>query len=148
MIIIGHAFTTFIIIDVNLEDRYHALMERFTNIIRGQMFGHIHSDNVQVMRGIVDTTKISGLVYILPQFSTFEYANPSYRIFELQANNYAITNYYQYRLYIDEANRDDNPNWRIAYIFKDLYGVSAINYEDVAAAIERITNELNLLHHW
>jgi Acid sphingomyelin phosphodiesterase C-terminal region len=113
-------------------------MEKFTNIIRGQMFCHTHADNVQVMRGIANTSQISRLAYILHQLTTFKFANPSYRIFELQADNFAITNYYQYRLYIDEANRDNNPNWRIAYIFKDLYEAKSMSYEDFAAAIERI----------
>ena len=125
------------------QRRYVALIERFSNIIRGQIFGHTHNDNIQIMRGITNKNIISGIVYILPQLGVFPSSNPSYRIFDLQTDNYAISNYHQYRLYLDEANKNMAvlPKWRLAYIFKEFYNVSSMEYGNIANALERMKTD-------
>jgi len=142
VIIIGHIPPTMtdseisISITLDWQKRYHSIIERYTNIIRAQMFGHTHQDNIQVMRGAKNKDQIIGLVYILPQLGIFRSSNPSYRIFDVQTDNYAISNYHQYRLYINEANKAGTPKWRVAYIFKLFYNVSSMEYSNVAKAIE------------
>jgi len=49
--------------------RYRALVDRFTNIIRGQFFGHTHTDQVQVVRSFADGSPV-GSIYIAPSFTT------------------------------------------------------------------------------
>ena len=102
------------------------------------MFGHTHLDNTQIMRGVKNKSEITGIVYILPQLGIFRQSNPSYRIFDLQVDNYAIVDYHQYRMYVEEANKLDNAVWRLAYTFKFLYGVQSMDYQSIATAVERI----------
>ena len=49
--------------------RYRALVDRFSNIIRGQFFGHTHTDQVQVVRSFADGSPV-GSIYIAPSFTT------------------------------------------------------------------------------
>ena len=90
------------------------------------------------MRGIQNKNEIIGIVYILPQLGVFRASNPSYRIFDVQTDNYAISNYHQYRLYIEEANRKGFTEWRLAYIFKYFYNVPNMEYQSIADALERL----------
>jgi len=69
--------------DKTWQIRYHALIERYANIIRGQIFGHTHTDHIVIMRGITHPEHITGILYILPQLGVFTASNPSFRIFDL-----------------------------------------------------------------
>jgi hypothetical protein len=90
------------------------------------------------MRGIKNKNEIIGIVYILPQLGVFRASNPSYRIFDIQTDNFAISNYHQYRLYIEDANEKGYPEWQLTYIFKFFYNVTNMEYQNIADALENI----------
>jgi len=45
-------------------------VERFTNIIRGQLFGHTHNDHIEIIKSFNDGTPV-GSVFIAPSFTTY-----------------------------------------------------------------------------
>ena len=115
----------------------NAIVERYSNTIKLQLYGHTHYDNIQIIRGIQNTNEITGISYICPQLGSHANGNPSFRVFDVQSDNYAVTNYHQYRLYLNEA-RVYPPYWRLAYTFKDLYNCTDMQYETMAKSLERI----------
>ena len=50
--------------------RYNALIDRFSHIIKGQFFGHTHSDEVKIVHGYFNKSLITGVVHIAPSFTT------------------------------------------------------------------------------
>lgn len=50
--------------------RYHILLDRYSNIIRGNFAGHTHFDEVKVMRRYYEPEKTYGMVYIAPSLTT------------------------------------------------------------------------------
>ena len=50
--------------------RYNALVDRFSHIIKGQFFGHTHSDEVKIVHGYFNKSLITGVVHIAPSFTT------------------------------------------------------------------------------
>lgn len=84
--------------------RYRALIDRFTNIIRAQLFGHTHNDQLQIVKSYSDNSTV-GVVYVAPSFTTFSDLNPSFRIFEVDSDTNTVLNYYQYRLDLDKWNQ-------------------------------------------
>lgn len=110
-----------------------------------QVYGHTHYDNIQIVRGIKDPNEITGIVYIAPQLGTHTNANPSFRVFDIQSDNYAVVNYRQYRLYLKEAQSTNVPYWRLAYSFKDLYNCTDMRYETIAKAVSRVDTDMEFV---
>jgi sphingomyelin phosphodiesterase len=100
--------------------RYSALVDRFENIIRGQVFGNAQVDKLHITRG-----PLSGqgtvVQLISPSLSSFKGLNPSYRIYELNAESYVLTNYFQYRLDLVKANSVPGTTFKLIYNFADFY---------------------------
>jgi len=44
----------------------------------------------------------------------------------MDKQTYVLTEYYQYRLNLEEANRKRAASWHVAYTFTQYYGVSKI----------------------
>jgi len=100
--------------------RYTILVERYAKIIRGQFYGHIHSDFFFIMKDHKEEKTI-GVTHMVPALTTDP--NPSYRIYDVDPENYDLIDYTQYRLYLDEANRKLKAEWKIAYKFREFYQV-------------------------
>jgi len=69
VIIMGHIPPGTPSCDSEWSGRYSALVERFTNIIRGQYFAHTHNDHIEIIRGPTDDAPV-GTVFIAPSFTT------------------------------------------------------------------------------
>lgn len=112
-------------------------MDRYANIIRGQMFGHTHWDSFQIEHSSVPG-EFSGVAIENPPLTTGSSLYPSYRIYQMDRVSYVINDYVQYRFKLEDANKNDNPSWRIAYRFKNYYGVNEYNENAYALIAEKI----------
>ena len=54
---------------VDWSERYRILIDRYSNIIKAQFFGHTHNDQFQVVRSYRDDSPI-GTIYIVPSLTT------------------------------------------------------------------------------
>jgi sphingomyelin phosphodiesterase len=59
-----------ILYKIEWSGRYTALVDRFTNIIRGQFFGHTHDDEIEIVRSYADSSPV-GVVHIAPSLTTY-----------------------------------------------------------------------------
>lgn len=64
--------------------RYNALMDRFQHVVRFSIHGHKHIEKHSTVRSIDDRTPI-GIQYWSSSGTTFTDVNPSYRVFEVEA---------------------------------------------------------------
>jgi sphingomyelin phosphodiesterase len=120
--IIGHippGDTTF---TTQCAKRYQALVDRFSNIVRGNFYGHTHYDEFRLMTEYFNHDKISGVIYTTPSLTTYESHNPSFRVYEVESKNMIMKNYYQYRLNITKANSNPfaEPEWEIVYNAREV----------------------------
>lgn len=109
-------------------------------VILYYIIGHTHQDHVQHIKSMVDGRHLA-TAFIAPSGTTFSYQNPSFRVFDFDANN-NIKDYTQYRLNLDKANADGinaTLDWHVAYTFLNEYGLKSARVEDV----KEITNLLN-----
>lgn len=67
--ILGHIPTGNFGCYVQWSSRYRALVDRFSNIIRAQFFGHTHNDEFQVARSYADNSPMA-ISFIAPSFTT------------------------------------------------------------------------------
>jgi len=97
-------------------------MDRFANVIIGHLCGHTHADSWQIIRSS-HINEVAGVAIEHPSLSPNTQMHPSYRIYTMDSESHALLDYEQYRMNLTEANRDDNPKWKLYYRFREYYNV-------------------------
>lgn len=132
--------------------RYRALINRFTNIIRGQYYGHTHYDEFKNVKSYRNDELSAGIVFAVPSITSYPRKNPSLRVWELDPKTWHIWDYEQHRLYVTTANKNadivrqkpnytekelyDTAEWVIAYKFRDYFNIS-MEFEEIAKMIHK-----------
>lgn len=89
----------------NLNDwsiRFNALVDRYSYLIRGQFYGHTHSDHVAFFpqfsnRQNVSYSPLSNYYLVAPSLTTYSDRIPEYRVMEVDFDTLQVTDFSQYR---------------------------------------------------
>jgi sphingomyelin phosphodiesterase len=113
------------------------LVDRYANIIRGQLFGHTHEDSFQLIRSN-RSKEYAGVALehlsLSPNYNLY----PSYRVYDIDSASYVLTDYAQYRFNLTKANLQDIPEWNLIYRFKEYYNVTDMHDRTFALIAQRI----------
>lgn len=136
--------------------RFRALVNRYTNIIRGQFYGHTHYDEFKNVKSFRNDSLSAGTVWAVGSFTAYPNKNPGIRIWEVDAETWHLWDFIQHRMYVTETNKQadivrQNPHytqeelkktgvWKIAYTFRDYFGIS-MEFEDIAQYINKIDTD-------
>ncbi|VDM56671.1 unnamed protein product [Angiostrongylus costaricensis] len=109
---------------------YYRIIQRFSNIIKGQFFGHAHTDYVTVF--YEDMHNISSnpidVLYAAPSTTTFAGMNPAYRIYEINVtDHFKVDNIMNYFADLEKTTVDRPPNWKLLYSAKDEYDLNDLS---------------------
>ncbi len=125
------------------SQRYNALIDRFSYIIKGQFFGHTHYDEFKIVHEYFNKTNIAGVIFTAPSVTTYTNRMPSFRVYEVNANNNDLVDYNQYFLNLTKANLnpDTKPTWDLQYTAtKDFKVKNLMDYE----RFHNITQEIRV----
>ncbi|RIA98368.1 Metallo-dependent phosphatase-like protein [Glomus cerebriforme] len=102
---------------------FSQIVARFNDTITGQFYGHTHWDEFQVIYDSIGNhePRPVGVGYMGPSVTTFKNLNPAFRVYEINKSTKKIINHYTYYLDIEEANRNNKPDWKLLYDAKSLY---------------------------
>ncbi|GAM17146.1 hypothetical protein SAMD00019534_003210 [Acytostelium subglobosum LB1] len=101
---------------------YQAIVERFSQVITAQFYGHTHYDQLVVFSDTATHTKPTGMNYVAPSMTTYMHHEPSFRLYEFDFDTYEVTNYYQYHANLSQANEPGgNLTFTVAYSAKELF---------------------------
>ena len=128
----------------------NVLMDRFQYTIAGSFFGHLHSDNFQINRGVYSGNP-TNVQWINPSFTTWNAASPSFRVYTADTVSKGLLNYDQYRLSLSNANLYVSfSKFVINYSFLSYYSVPNMNLTSVNNLVLKMkTNEVTaLLYLW
>ncbi len=116
---------------IEWNQRYLVLVDRYANIIRGQLFGHTHRDSFEIIRSARGNGgELSGVALEHPSLTTNFALHPSYRVYEMDPRSHTLLDFEQYRMNLTDANRFGLPSWKLSYRFTQYYCVK--NMEDRA----------------
>ncbi len=115
-----------------------ALMERYKNIIKGIFHGHNHEDSFQVVRGLRNSSEFVSVGILNPTLGTYSNYNPAFRVFYVDKETYDVVDFDTMRLYVDEANKNDDPRWTLAYRFSTYYGYKDSSLESFVDIANRL----------
>ncbi len=113
------------------------IVDRYANIIRGQMFGHTHKDAFEIQKSSRDG-EFAGVAFENPCMTTHMALYPSYRVYHMDSATHAIADYEQFRFDLKRSNEEDKPRWYVAYRFKEYYNMSRMEDRNLAELAQRI----------
>lgn len=107
------------------SESYHRIIERFSDTIPGQFYGHLHTDEFSVFYSSPNKSQKTAIsnAYLAPSMSTMNGINPSFRVYKVDGATYEIVDYTQY--YTDlkkKANWKDDVEWEVMYTPREAYG--------------------------
>jgi len=111
--------------------RYKALIERYQHIIRFGMHGHVHREFYGVHRSF-SSPKPIGVNYWTGAVSTFSSNNPSFRVFEVDAETMVPLKTHTYTFDVSEVN----PVWKHDHEYTEYYDMkdlSPSSFDDLSA---------------
>ena len=111
--------------------RLKVLLERYQHIISGYFSGHTHMDELTLVEEYHNDKKYSVINYICPSLTTYSDFWPSYRVYNADLKTKFVKDYTQWRLNLDETNKNDKPLWYISYKASQFYNVSDMNDYDI-----------------
>jgi len=80
------------------------------------MYGHVHRENYGIMRSF-ETDKPVGVNYWTGSVTTFSSANPSFRVFEVDAETLLPVRVHTYVFNVNEPN----PKWSLDHELTSFY---------------------------
>ena len=147
------------------SENYYRIISRFNETIKGQFYGHTHSDEYELffnhdqLNLAKSTDKLTELnpisvAYLAPSLTTFVGVNPGYRVYEVDANTFEVLNYHNYFLDLPKANDrsriDPNhtPEFEYAYNPIDHYNLDDLSPQSWLKLSERMFNNYTLLNDY
>lgn len=61
------------------SNNYYLIIDRYSEIIKGQFFGHTHVDELEIFYDEKTLKKPINMAYVGPSITTYENMNPGYR---------------------------------------------------------------------
>lgn len=122
------------------------LLVRYNRTIVGQMFGHTHHDEFQLVRpaGSSFRAPAVGVQFVAPSLTTFTNINPSFRVFELDPSTFEFLDFEQYRANLDETIQNNGASWDVAYRATEAYGVPDLTPQSMQSLVDRFINNNTL----
>ncbi|XP_021096306.1 acid sphingomyelinase-like phosphodiesterase 3a isoform X2 [Heterocephalus glaber] len=109
------------------NERLVALLRRYSAVVAGQFYGHMHRDSLMVLSDgegrPVSSLFVSPAVTPVRNVLEKETNNPGVRLFQYNPGDYTLLDMLQYYLNLTEANLKGESNWKLEYSLTQTYGV-------------------------
>ncbi|KAJ8681956.1 hypothetical protein QAD02_017748 [Eretmocerus hayati] len=120
--------------------RYLQLVQQYSDIIRGQFFGHWHSDTFRIVYNDLD--KPVSWIMATPSITPYRSGgpnNPGLRLYKFESDTGQVLDYAQYYLDLARANSDKRANWQLEYNLREHYSLTEITPSSLNDLADRFT---------
>ncbi|XP_039963693.1 uncharacterized protein LOC120776780 [Bactrocera tryoni] len=122
--------------------RYLELVRKYSSIIQGQFFGHLHSDSFRIIYD--DNGKPVSWMMISPSVTPRKLNvgsnNPAMRLYKFDTDSGQVLDYTQYFMDLQLANQVGEPNWLPEYNLTHYYALSDISAVSLHNFVDRFTS--------
>nr|XP_033794073.1 acid sphingomyelinase-like phosphodiesterase 3a isoform X2 [Geotrypetes seraphini] len=123
------------------NERLVMLFRKYSSIIAGQFYGHIHRDSLMVLldeKGIpVNSLFVAPAVTPIKNFLHVDSNNPGIRLYQYDPSDYSLKDLCQYFLNLTEANIEKKPIWKLEYIMTNTYGIQNLQPESLYGLVKK-----------
>ncbi|XP_046667203.1 acid sphingomyelinase-like phosphodiesterase 3b [Homalodisca vitripennis] len=109
--------------------RYLGLIRKYSDIIVGQFFGHLHSDTFRIVYNGSSARPVSWMLMapsLSPRRTNGGANNPGLRLYKFNRDTAQVLDYTQYYLDLNQANQKEKADWSQEYNFTSYYGLTNI----------------------
>ncbi|XP_054269796.1 sphingomyelin phosphodiesterase-like [Macrosteles quadrilineatus] len=119
---------------------YHRVMERFQDTVAAQFAGHTHKDQFYLFYGQNTTADPYSVSWNGGSVTTYTDANPNYKVYHVNHQNYMVEDIDTYIYNLTEANLNQgkSPDWFKLYSFKDAYDLPSLSYKDLDDLVTKL----------
>ncbi|PSN35949.1 Acid sphingomyelinase-like phosphodiesterase 3b [Blattella germanica] len=112
------------------NQRYLKLVRKYSDIIVGQFFGHLHSDSFRIVYN--EDGKIHRQIPITASGAN----NPGLRLYKFDTDTGQVLDYQQYYLDLTAANQREIAEWQTEYNLSDYYGLREVSAQELHRLVE------------
>ena len=110
------------------RNNFYNIVVRFQGIVRGQFFGHTHSDQFEIIYSNSSFKKPVSVVYISPSITTFTNLNPGYRVYDMDSQSWNVLDHHTFILNLTKANQPKaQPVWEYEYSARSAYNLTSLS---------------------
>lgn len=117
--------------------RFHALMDRFQNVVRWSVFSHIHAEQFQVVKDIIEHKPIM-FNLIAGSVTTYQGKPPSFDIVYVDPESMLPIDVETHTFDLVHANKYDEPKWDVKYDWRKYYNISDFSPNN----LQKISNDI------
>ncbi|XP_024086116.1 acid sphingomyelinase-like phosphodiesterase 3b isoform X2 [Cimex lectularius] len=124
------------------NERYHEMVQKYSEVITGQFFGHLHSDTFRLVYN-EHGEPISSIFLtpsITPKRTTSGANNPAIRLYTFDTDDGEIVNYMQYYMDLPKSNEANEAIWTLEYNFTRYYGLNAVSPDELHQLVQTFTS--------
>ena len=120
----------------------NALINRYRNVITNIFSGHTHWDEIKLIKDFRDEQKPILANLISPSLTTFGSQNPTFRVYEVDAETNKVVDYHQYIMDYKKWNQleSNDPTFELSYKFKKEYDLKNLEAEGLKDFMNKIEN--------
>ncbi|CAH1126971.1 unnamed protein product [Ceutorhynchus assimilis] len=124
------------------EVNYNSLITRFSHIIKGQFFGHTHTDGLKIFYSKIDGSPIN-VAFNGASLTPYTKYNPNYKILTVDPDTFDIIDIETYYFNLTEANQYPNrtPRWQRLYSMKEAYSFSDLSPHNFHWLAQRLRHD-------
>ncbi|XP_037906380.1 acid sphingomyelinase-like phosphodiesterase 3b isoform X3 [Hermetia illucens] len=126
--------------------RYLRLVRKYSSIIQGQFFGHLHSDSFRIIYNDLAGKPVSWIMIspsVTPRKLSVGSNNPAMRLYKFDTDTGQVLDYTQYYLDLGLANAGE-ANWQPEYNLTHYYGLAEVSSVSLHNLADRFTNTENV----
>ncbi|XP_073978729.1 acid sphingomyelinase-like phosphodiesterase 3b [Rhodnius prolixus] len=124
------------------NDRYLRLIQRYSDIITGQFFGHLHSDTFRLIYDNigVPVSTIFLAPAVTPRRTSSGVNNPALRLYKVDTDTGQVRNYMQFYMDLAKSNEVGEANWSMEYNFTRYYGLEEVSPTELHELVQMFTS--------
>lgn len=138
------------------SSNYYQIVNRFSNVIRSQFFGHQHKSSFSMFyRFDLESSQFNitstNVAYIGPSLTSYVGVNPSFRVYLVNSETHEIFNYYTYTLDLKKANLlgpDEEPQFKLLYSAREAYHLKNLRPQSWHRLAMRLENDYKQMNDY
>lgn len=125
-------------------ETYKELVGRFSDVVKAQLFGHVHSIEFRLPRQqAAPSSHPLAPLFVTGSVSPFFKNNPSFMVWEYDPSTFDLLDFVVYGSNLSEA--DQNLEWAPLFRATESYGVPSLSSHFLADFVERVKTNMTLL---
>ncbi len=122
----------------SFTSKFQTIVNRFGEIIVGQLYGHTHQDSFKIFR---DGDKPTSVAYTTPSATAWTDQNPSVRLYKYDKTSFQLLDMLTFYSNMTQANLEGKMTWQLEYSATEAYGMKDLSPAEWDNVLQRMKTD-------